>query len=87
MKAATASRPELDFVAPAGVVLARADPLSGALAGPNCATGAMGVFPKEMAASGSCSSPPAAPATGSAAPDQSGSPTDDDSDTAASPND
>jgi len=75
MKAATASRPALDFVAPAGVVLAKSDPASGGLAGANCATGMMGVFPKEMASTGSCSTPsssspnPANPAPAGAAND------------------
>jgi len=54
MKAATASRPELDFVAPTGVVVAKIDPLTGYLAGPYCPVAMTGVFPKDMAPSATC---------------------------------
>ncbi|HLW69780.1 MAG TPA: PBP1A family penicillin-binding protein [Candidatus Binataceae bacterium] len=54
MKAATASRPELDFAAPAGVVTAKIDPLSGDLAGPYCPTTVIGVFPKALAPTEVC---------------------------------
>ena len=86
MKAATASRPALDFVAPAGVVLAKSDPASGAMAGPNCATGVMGVFPKAMASSGTCSVPSSSGPANPATPYQ-GAAASDDNDPADSPND
>jgi penicillin-binding protein 1B len=54
MKTATASRPALDFVAPAGVVEAKVDPLTGYLATPYCPVSIMGVFPKELAPTESC---------------------------------
>jgi penicillin-binding protein 1B len=54
MKEATASRPEVDFAVPAGIVVAKVDPLTGYLAGPNCPATIQSVFPKEMAPSQSC---------------------------------
>ena len=39
----------LDFAAPAGIVVAKVDPLTGYLAGPYCPTVVTGVFPKELA--------------------------------------
>ncbi|MGH8014156.1 MAG: PBP1A family penicillin-binding protein, partial [Candidatus Binataceae bacterium] len=54
MKAATASRPALDFTMPPGIVVARVDPLTGYLAGPYCPVTALGVFPKEMAPTQTC---------------------------------
>jgi membrane carboxypeptidase/penicillin-binding protein len=54
MKAATASRPELNFQPPSGVVLAKVDPTTGYLAGPNCPTVVTGVFPVAMAPTELC---------------------------------
>ncbi len=54
MKAATASRPELDFQPPSGVVLAKVDPTTGYLAGPNCPAVVTGVFPLAMAPTELC---------------------------------
>jgi len=46
MKAATASRAELDFTVPAGVIVAKIDPINGYRAGPYCPVTAQGVFLK-----------------------------------------
>jgi penicillin-binding protein 1B len=54
MKAATASRPELDFPVPPGIVVAKVDPLTGYLAGPYCPVTIEGVFPKDMAPNQPC---------------------------------
>jgi penicillin-binding protein 1B len=54
MQEATASRPEVDFAVPEGIVVAKVDPLTGYLAGPNCPATIQSVFPKEMAPSQSC---------------------------------
>jgi penicillin-binding protein 1B len=62
MKTATASRPELDFVPPAGIVTVRVDPATGDLAGPNCPGAVVGVFPKAIAPTEVCP-PPGAPST------------------------
>ena len=89
MKAATASRPELDFQPPSGVVVAKVDPLTGYLAGPNCPAAVSGVFPSAMAPTEVC---PFHKAAGAASPvtDQGGA-HDGESDTGAtlddSPND
>ena len=54
MKVASAERPELDFVAPAGIVVAKVDPLTGYLAGPHCPSAVTGVFPKALAPTEIC---------------------------------
>jgi penicillin-binding protein 1B len=67
MKAATASRPALDFPVPPDMVIARVDPLTGYLAGPYCPVTTLGVFPKDMAPTQTCpfhTSPGAAAPTG-----------------------
>ncbi|MGO9605023.1 MAG: transglycosylase domain-containing protein [Candidatus Binataceae bacterium] len=46
MKAATASRPVLDFTSPLGIVNERVDPLTGYKAGPYCPFTLEGVFPR-----------------------------------------
>jgi len=56
MKAATASRPALDFATPEDVVLAKVNPLTGDLSGPYCPSGIEGVFPKSMAPTQTCAS-------------------------------
>jgi len=48
MKAATASRPALDFIAPPGIVEEKVDPVTGYKAGPFCPVVVEGVFPKGM---------------------------------------
>lgn len=48
MKAATASRPALNFPVPPGLVVEKVDPLTGYLAGPYCPAKVEGVFPKGM---------------------------------------
>jgi penicillin-binding protein 1B len=54
MKAATASRPALDFPVPPGVVREKVDPLTGYKAGPFCPAAIEGVFPKAMAPTQVC---------------------------------
>jgi penicillin-binding protein 1B len=54
MQAASAARPELDFVVPADVVVAKVDPLTGYLAGPYCPAAVTGVFPKALAPTELC---------------------------------
>jgi penicillin-binding protein 1B len=54
MKAATASRPALDFPIPADMVLAKVNPLTGYLSGPYCPSGIEGVFPTSMAPTQTC---------------------------------
>ena len=49
MKAATASRPALDFVPPPGIVVEKVDPTTGYMAGPYCPIVMDGVFPRAMA--------------------------------------
>ncbi len=61
MKAATASRPPLDFAAPPGVVVAQVDPITGCKAGPLCSIGTEGVFPKGMEPTQLCSCSPTTP--------------------------
>src|SRR5208282_2185149 len=46
MKAATASRPVLDFTSPLGIVSERVDPLTGYKAGPYCPVTMDGIFPR-----------------------------------------
>ena len=58
MKAATATRPALDFTAPPGVVLVGVDPATGCRAGPLCPISTEGVFPKGMEPTQSCSCSP-----------------------------
>ncbi|HUA32853.1 MAG TPA: PBP1A family penicillin-binding protein [Candidatus Binataceae bacterium] len=55
MKAATASRPALDFVAPPDIVVERIDPTTGCKAGPNWPVAIMGVFPQDLAPTVACS--------------------------------
>lgn len=85
MKAATASRPALDFDVPSGVVIAKVDPLTGYLAGPYCPVTVEGVFPRDSAPVETCpfhTSAGAKPASESpagdwvAAPDDTASPND-----------
>jgi penicillin-binding protein 1B len=54
MEAASAARPELDFVVPPDVVVAKVDPLTGYLAGPYCPAAVTGVFPKALAPTELC---------------------------------
>ena len=54
MKAATASRPPLDFAAPPGIVVEKVDPLTGYLAGPNCPVVMEGAFPIALAPTQVC---------------------------------
>jgi membrane carboxypeptidase/penicillin-binding protein len=54
MKAATASRPELDFSVPADIVVAKVDPLTGYLASPYCPVTTEGAFPKDLAPTQMC---------------------------------
>jgi penicillin-binding protein 1B len=54
MKAATASRPALDFAIPADIVQEKVNPLTGDLSGPYCPSGIEGVFPSSMAPTQSC---------------------------------
>jgi len=54
MKAASASRPVLDFAMPADLVMATVDPLTGYLAGPYCPVTVQGVFPRAMAPTETC---------------------------------
>jgi membrane carboxypeptidase/penicillin-binding protein len=54
MKAATASRPPLDFTPPPGIVVERVDPLTGFLAGPNCPVTLEGAFPTDLAPTQVC---------------------------------
>ena len=49
MKAATASRPPLDFTAPPGIVEVKIDPTTGYLATPYCPVTMIGVYPEGMA--------------------------------------
>lgn len=56
MKAATASRPILDFVAPAGVVVEKVDPATGCPVGASSGGGILGVFPKNLASTEPCTS-------------------------------
>ncbi len=54
MKAATASRPALDFAVPPGIVIEEVDPLTGYKAGPYCPVVAQGAFPIALAPSEEC---------------------------------
>jgi penicillin-binding protein 1B len=54
MKAATASRPPLDFAPPPGIVVEKVDPLTGYLAGPNCPVVMEGAFPTSLAPTQVC---------------------------------
>jgi len=54
MKAATASRPPLDFVMPSGLVQETVDPTTGYKATPFCPVRTVGVFPQEAAPSQPC---------------------------------
>jgi penicillin-binding protein 1B len=54
MKAATASRPPLDFAPPPGIVVEKVDPLTGYLAGPNCPLVMEGAFPTSLAPTQVC---------------------------------
>src|SRR5262249_30878218 len=54
MKAATASRPALDFVMPPGIVAEKIDPTTGYKAGPYCPTTIEGVFPESIAPTEIC---------------------------------
>jgi penicillin-binding protein 1B len=54
MKAATASRPALDFAPPPGIVVEKVDPLTGYLAGPNCPVVLEGAFPTDLAPTQVC---------------------------------
>ena len=54
MKAATASRPPLDFAPPPGIVVEKVDPLTGYLAGPNCPVVLEGAFPTDLAPTQVC---------------------------------
>lgn len=55
MKAATASRPPLDFAPPPGIVVEKVDPLTGYLASPNCPITIEGAFPTDLAPTQICS--------------------------------
>ena len=54
MKAATASRPALDFAPPPGIVQMKVDPTTGYKATPYCPVTMMGVFPEGMAPTQDC---------------------------------
>jgi penicillin-binding protein 1B len=54
MKAATASRPALDFAPPPGIVVEKVDPLTGYLAGPSCPVVLEGAFPADLAPTQVC---------------------------------
>jgi penicillin-binding protein 1B len=54
MKAATASRPALDFAPPPGIVVEKVDPLTGYLPGPNCPVVLEGAFPADLAPTQVC---------------------------------
>src|SRR3984893_2260035 len=54
MKAATASRPPLDFTAPPGIVEVKIDPTTGYKATPYCPLTMMGVYPQGMAPTQDC---------------------------------
>lgn len=54
MKAATASRPALDFTPPPGIVEVKVDPTTGCKATPDSPVTMMGVFPEEMAPTQDC---------------------------------
>jgi penicillin-binding protein 1B len=54
MKAATASRPALDFAPPPGIVVENVDPLTGYLPGPNCPVVLEGAFPTDLAPTQVC---------------------------------
>ncbi|HUY17665.1 MAG TPA: PBP1A family penicillin-binding protein [Candidatus Binataceae bacterium] len=54
MKAATASRPALNFAVPPGIVVESVDPLTGYKAGPYCPVVAEGVFPTALAPTEVC---------------------------------
>ncbi len=54
MKAATASRPPLDFTAPPGIVEVKIDPVTGFKATPYCPSTMVGVFPEAMAPTEDC---------------------------------
>src|ERR1700731_2901277 len=54
MKAATASRPPLDFAPPPGIVVEKVDPLTGYLAGPNCPVVLEGALPGNLAPPPNC---------------------------------
>lgn len=54
MKAATASRPALDFAVPPGIVIEEVDPLTGYKAGPYCPVVVEGAFPVALAPTEIC---------------------------------
>jgi penicillin-binding protein 1B len=54
MKAATASRPVLDFAVPPGIVIEKVDPLTGYKAGPYCSMVVEGIFPRALAPTQTC---------------------------------
>jgi penicillin-binding protein 1B len=58
MKAATASRPVLDFNPPPGLVIERVNPVLGCRSGPFCPLGIEGVFPKGMEPTQACTCSP-----------------------------
>ncbi len=58
MKAATASRPALDFNPPPGLVIERVNPVLGCRSGPFCPLGIEGVFPKGMEPTQPCACSP-----------------------------
>lgn len=84
MKQATASRPALDFVAPAGIVTAKVDPTTGYLAGPNCPSSVTGVFPAALAPTETCPFHKSAGVSYSSSGDHNA---EDDADNIDSPND
>jgi membrane carboxypeptidase/penicillin-binding protein len=73
MKAATASRPALDFAPPPGIVVEKVDPLTGYLPGPNCPVVLEGAFPADLAPTQVCPLH-ARPGTTPAAVDSSAAP-------------
>jgi membrane carboxypeptidase/penicillin-binding protein len=54
MKAATASRPALDFAVPPGIMVEQVDPLTGYKAGPYCPVVTQGAFPIALAPTEVC---------------------------------
>jgi membrane carboxypeptidase/penicillin-binding protein len=73
MKAATASRPALDFTAPPGIVEEEVDPTTGYKATPYCPDTVVGVYPAGMAPTEYCpyhKTPSAIPASDHAIPEE-----------------
>jgi penicillin-binding protein 1B len=62
MKAATASRPVLEFSPPPGLVVEKVDPANGCRSGPFC-PGVEGVFPKAMEPAQPCNCSSTLPVT------------------------